>query len=61
MSRKKISDDKKKAKTAISIDENLFEIMEGYLNENNFKRSRYIEKLIREDMERRGIQIEKQF
>ena len=61
MSRKKISDDKKKAKTAISIDENLFEIMEGYLNENNFKRSKYIEKLIREDMERRGIQTEKQF
>ena len=61
MSRKKISDDKKKAKTAISIDEKLFKIMEDYLNENDFKRSKYIEKLIREDMERRGIQIDKQF
>lgn len=59
--RKKIAEDKKKKKTAVSIDERLMEIMDEYLTDNDIKRSRYIEKLIREDMERRGKNVENNF
>jgi len=59
--RKKIPDNKKKKKTAVSIDKELSEIMESYLEENDIKRSRYIENLIRKDMEKRGKNIEREF
>ena len=59
--RKKIPEDKKKKKTAVSIDEDLSEILENYLNDNNIKRSKYIEDLIRKDMESRGKNVDREF
>lgn len=59
--RKKISENKKKHKTAISIDSNLFEIFDKYLSEKDIKRSKYIENLIREDLKNRGKNVEKEF
>jgi metal-responsive CopG/Arc/MetJ family transcriptional regulator len=58
----KKSEDKKKRKISFSVNEKLLEKLDGFLEENEIsKRSRYIEKLIREDMEKRGKNIEKEF
>lgn len=60
--RKKIPDDKKKVKTAISIDEKLSEMFEKFLKDKNISnRSRYIEELIRQDMNSRGENTEREF
>ncbi len=60
--RHKIPDDKKKVKTGISIDEELSNIFEKFLKDRNIKnRSRYIEELIRKDMESRGENIDREF
>lgn len=60
--RHKIPDDKKKVKTAISIDEKLCDLFEKYLKDKGISnRSRYIEELIRKDMESRGEDIERDF
>lgn len=60
--RKKISKDKKKVDARVSIDTELFNLLDEYLEENNISnRSKYIEKLIREDFERKDIFIEKNF
>jgi len=59
--RKIISDEKKKKKTAVSIDKELSQILKAYLKDNNINRSRYIENLIREDMIKRGKNIERNF
>jgi metal-responsive CopG/Arc/MetJ family transcriptional regulator len=61
MSRKRLTEEQKKTKTAISLDENLFNIMEEYLEENKYKRSKYIEKLIYDDMLKRNIITERKF
>jgi metal-responsive CopG/Arc/MetJ family transcriptional regulator len=56
--RNKIPDDKKKDKTAVSIDENLHEIFNDYLEENDIpNKSKYIENLIRKDMEEKGKDV----
>ena len=53
--RKKLSDDDKKRKMTITIDENLFSIFEEYMNEiGNTNNTKYIEKLIKEDLIKRG-------
>ncbi len=58
----KKSEDKKKRKISFSVNEKLLKKLDGFLEENEIsKRSRYIEKLIREDMEKRGKNIEKEF
>ena len=60
--RKKIADDKKRTNARITIDSELFSILEEYLTENNISnRSKYVEKLIREDFEKRGKNIERNF
>jgi metal-responsive CopG/Arc/MetJ family transcriptional regulator len=60
--RHKIPDDKKKVKTAVSIDEQLCDIFEKYLQEKGIKnKSRYIEELIRKDMEQRGEDTARDF
>jgi len=60
--RKKIPDDKKRINARITIDSDLFQILDEYLLENNISnRSKYVEKLIREDFERRGKTIEREF
>jgi len=60
--RKKVPKDKKKVDARITIDKNLYSILEEYLEENNiFNRSKYIENLIREDFEKKGKKIEREF
>ena len=55
--RHKIPDEMKKDKFTITIDEKLNDIVNEYLKSNDIKRSNYIEKLIREDMEKKGKNI----
>jgi len=62
MPRKKIEEDKKKVKTGITINVEIVEMMDEMLDDiGNTNRSRYIEKLIREDLEKRGKNIERDF
>jgi hypothetical protein len=60
--RNKIPDEKKKEKMTLTIDENIAEILEKYLEDNNIKnKSKYIESLIRKDMQERGKNINREF
>lgn len=59
--RHKVPDEMKKDKFTISIDEKLNNIVNEYLESSDIKRSNYIEKLIREDMEKRGKTINRKF
>jgi len=59
--RHKIPDEMKKDKFTITIDEKLNDIVNEYLYRNDIKRSNYIEKLIREDMEKKGKNIDRSF
>lgn len=56
----KKSEEKKKRKISFSVNEKLLSKLDEYLeNEDLGKRSKYIEKLIREDMEKRGKDVSK--
>lgn len=57
----KLSEDKKKPKFTITIDEKLDEILTEHLEENEINRSKYIENLIRKDFEERGLNIKPDF
>ena len=57
MVRHKLENDKKKPKISITLDENLSEIMEDYLEKIGLNRSKYIENLIRKDFEKKGYDI----
>lgn len=58
MSKKKIY----KSQTNISVNINLVEMMDEYLKDiGNDNRSKYIEKLITEDLIKRGKEIKKEF
>jgi metal-responsive CopG/Arc/MetJ family transcriptional regulator len=60
--RNKIPDEKKKEKMTLTIDENIVEILEKYLEDNNIKnKSKYIESLIRKDMQDRGKNVDREF
>ncbi len=60
--RYKIPDDKKKDKTGVYVDEYLFESFNNYLKENNISnKSKYIENLIRKDMEEKGKNVDREF
>jgi metal-responsive CopG/Arc/MetJ family transcriptional regulator len=62
MPRKKIEEEKKKIKTGFTINSEVVEMMDEMLEDiGNTNRSRYIEKLIREDLEKRGKNIERDF
>lgn len=61
MARKKLPDNKKKRKTTVSIDKNLMEKFDKFIDENNINRSKYIKKLIKNDMKKRNINIENDF
>ena len=52
----------KKGNTRVTIDNTILEILDEYLEENNItNRSKYIEKLIREDFEKKGKKLERKF
>lgn len=55
-------ENKNKVNTGFTLNNDIVELMDELLNDiGNTNRSRYIEKLIREDFEKRGIKIEKKF
>ena len=55
MARSKLPEDKKKPKISITINKKLNEIMDDQLEELGINRSKYIENLIRKDIEERGL------
>jgi len=55
MARSKLPENKKKPKISITIDEDLNDIMEEQLKDLGINRSKYIENLIRKDIEERGL------
>ena len=58
----KKTEEKKKRKISFSVNEKLLSKLDEHLeNEDLGKRSKYIEKLIREDMEKRGKDVTKEF
>lgn len=58
MSKQKIE----KVKTGITVNTDLIEMMDEYLESiGNLNRSKYIEKLITEDLIKRGKEIKKEF
>ena len=64
MRKKKIlvPEDKKKEKTAVSMDTKLLDILNKYLEDNDIpNRSKYIESLVRKDMEARGKNVDREF
>jgi metal-responsive CopG/Arc/MetJ family transcriptional regulator len=62
MANKKKSEENKKKKISFSVNEKLLNKFDEFLEKEDIsKRSKYIEKLIREDMERRGKDVSKNF
>jgi len=62
MANKKKSEENKKRKISFSVNEKLLNKFDEFLEKEDIsKRSKYIEKLIREDMERRGKDVSKNF
>ena len=62
MVNKKKSEENKKRKISFSVNEKLLNKFDEFLEKEDIsKRSKYIEKLIREDMERRGKDVSKDF
>lgn len=61
MARHKIPDDKKKPKISVTIDKTIDELMELHLKYLKINRSKYIENLIREDMRKKGHDVEPEF
>jgi len=60
MARKKLSEEDKKKEFSISIDSDIFDLLDKYLENNNINsRSKYIEHIIRNDMEKRGNDVNK--
>ena len=60
--RHKISEEDKKKKFTITVDEKLNDILDKYMDDNNIKNnSKYIESLVRKDMEDKGEKIERIF
>lgn len=55
-------ENKNKVNTGFTLNNDIVKLMDELLSDiGNTKRSRYIEKLIRDDFEKRGIKIEKKF
>lgn len=51
-----------KVNTGFTLNNDIVELMDELLDDiGNTNRSRYIEKLIREDLDKRGIKVEKKF
>ena len=60
--RHKLPEDKKKKSFSLTLDEELLGIFENYLDTNKVKnKSKYIESLIRKDMNERGEDTKKDF
>ncbi len=51
----------KKPKISISVDSVLNEVLTEHLDTNNINRSKYIENLIKKDLENRGFKIDSKY
>ena len=51
----------KKKNLSLSINNELDEILTDFLNDKDFTKSQYVEKLIKEDMKNRGISVKNDF
>ena len=62
MPNKKKTEESKKQKLSISMNDKLLKKLDEFLDQEELgKRSKYIEKLIREDMEKKGKDVSKEF
>jgi metal-responsive CopG/Arc/MetJ family transcriptional regulator len=62
MPNKKKTEEGKKQKLSISMNDKLLKKLDEFLDQEELgKRSKYIEKLIREDMEKKGKDVSKDF
>lgn len=62
MARHKLSEEEKRKEFSISVDIKLNEKLEKYMIEKGYSnKSKYIEKLIKEDLINRGEKIDEQF
>jgi metal-responsive CopG/Arc/MetJ family transcriptional regulator len=62
MPNKKKTEESKKQKLSISMNDKLLKKLDEFLDQEELgKRSKYIEKLIREDMEKKGKDVSKDF
>ena len=60
--RHKIPDDMKKEKMTLTIDEKIINLFDKYLDDNDISnKSKYIENLIRKDMEEKCKNIDRKF
>jgi metal-responsive CopG/Arc/MetJ family transcriptional regulator len=60
--RHKIPDDMKKEKMTLTIDEKIVNLFDKYLEDNDISnKSKYIENLIRKDMDEKGKNIDRKF
>jgi len=59
--RKKLTEEEKKPKISVTIDKILLDILSDHIDEKNVSRSKYIEKLIREDIKSKGYDIDPNF
>jgi len=60
--RHRIPDEDKKEKMTLTIDNKVMELFDNYLADNEItNKSKYIESLIRKDMESKGKNINKKF
>ena len=60
--RHKIPDDMKKEKMTLTIDEKIINLFDKYLDDNEISnKSKYIENLIRKDMEEKGKNTDRKF
>lgn len=51
----------KKKNLSLSINNELDDILTNFLNDKDFTKSQYVEKLIKEDMKTRGISVKNDF
>lgn len=62
MARQKLTEDKKKKEFSITMNEKLNDILEKYMVDNGMSnKSKYIEDLVKKDLENRGENIEPDF
>jgi metal-responsive CopG/Arc/MetJ family transcriptional regulator len=61
MARKKIADEAKKSKFTITINKELDEFLSEHLETNTINRSKYIENIIKKDLENRGFDVSPKF
>jgi len=62
MTRKKINDEDKKKDFSISMDQKLNKILEEYLTKKGISnKSKYIESLVKKDLESKGEKFENEF